>query len=365
MNRPTAGQPTRPLKDASGAGWRAVRVARPAISFRLDLRTLRVMLAFGLVALAALVGSVAVGEYPIGPGTVARSLVGRAGPGHEFIVTELRLPRAIVAFAVGAALGTAGAVFQGLTRNALAAPEIIGVAAGANLAAVLVIVVLPDTPVALLPVAALGGALAATTLVYRLAWRGGTSPIRLVLVGIGITLIGHALVTAVIGSVDEMVHASQLVIFMAGSVYGKGWTELAALAPWLVILIPLALVHARHLDVLRLGDHPARGLGVHVERERLALLAIAAALAGAAVATAGPVGFVGLMAPHIARRLVGTAHAAVLPVAATAGGTVVIMADTLARTLFAPAEIPVGVMTALAGAPFFVVLLFRSSTPGP
>ncbi|MQA86694.1 MAG: iron chelate uptake ABC transporter family permease subunit [Streptosporangiales bacterium] len=325
------------------------------------------MLALGLVAAAALVASIALGEYPIGLREVVRALVGQGHPGHEFIVMDLRLPRAVVAFAVGAALGAAGAVFQGLTRNALAAPEIIGVAAGANLAAVIVIVVLPATPIALLPVAALAGALATTALVYRLAWHGGSSPIRLILVGVGVTLVGHALVMAVVSSVDEIIHASQLVIFMAGSVYGKGWHELIALAPWIIVLLPLALGGARHLDALRLGDHPARGLGVHVERQRLTLLAIAAALAGAAVSTAGPVGFVGLMAPHIARRLVGAAYAAALPVAAMAGGTIVIAADTLARTLFAPVEIPVGVMTAIVGAPFFITLLFRaaSRTPGP
>ncbi|MPZ63090.1 MAG: iron chelate uptake ABC transporter family permease subunit [Propionibacteriales bacterium] len=342
-------------------------MARPEISFRIELHTLWVLLAFGLVATVALVVSVAVGEFPISPAEVVRTVVGRGEPQHAFIVMELRLPRAIVAFAVGAALGAAGVVFQGLTRNGLAAPEIIGVAAGANLAAVVVIVILPDTPLALLPVAAMAGALVATALVYRLAWRGGTSPVRLILVGIAMTMIGHALVMAVVSTIDEVIHASQLVIFMAGSVYGKGWPELTALAPWILVLLPLAVGWARHLDVLRLGDHPARGLGAHVERERFALMAIAAGLAGAAVAIAGPVGFVGLMAPHIARRLVGAAHAAVLPVAAMAGGTIVILADALARTLFAPVEIPVGVMTAIVGAPFFLVLLFRitSHTPGP
>lgn len=366
MTRDSAGHQAGQVPRLSGARrWRVVRLSRPVVSLRLDLRTLAVMLAFGVVAAVALAASVALGEFPIGPGAVVRTLAGQGEPGHEFIVMDLRLPRAVVAFAVGAALGSAGTIFQGLTRNALAAPEIIGVAAGANLAAVVVIVVLPSTPIALLPVAAWGGALAATALVYRLAWRGGTSPIRLVLVGVGVTLIGHALVMAVVSSVDEIIHASQLVIFMAGSVYGTGWRELLALAPWLIVLVPLALGGARHLDALRLGDYTARGLGVHVERERLGLLVVAAALAGAAVAIAGPVGFVGLMAPHIARRLVGDAHAAVLPVAAMAGGTIVIAADTLARTLFAPVEIPVGVMTAIVGAPFFIVLLFRTASRAP
>lgn len=340
--------------------WHAVRLERPPLSLRLDLRAAATVAALAVVAFGALVVTVGVGEFAISPPDVLAALLGRGESRHEFIVIDLRLPRVLVAFAVGTALAVSGAILQGITRNPLAAPEIVGVTAGANVAAVIVIVALPDTPIAYLSVAALAGALAAAALVYALAWRGGSSPVRVVLVGIGVTAVGYAIVTGVISSVDEIIHASQLVVFTAGSVFGKGWTELATLGALLLVLLPPALAGARRLDALRLGDDVASGLGARVERDRLALLVLAAALAASAVATAGPVSFVGLMAPHIARRLVGAAHAAVMPVAAMAGGTIVIAADALARTLFAPVDIPVGVMTAIVGAPYFVYLLYRT-----
>jgi len=327
---------------------------------RVDLHSVAVAAVLALVAFVALVISVGVGEFHVAPHDVLGALLGQGGGREEFVVTELRLPRALVAFAVGVALAVAGAIFQGLTRNPLAAPEIIGVAAGANVAAVIVIVVLPAAPIALLPAAAFAGGLAAAALVYLLAWRGGSSPVRLILVGIAITAVGYAIVTAVVASVDELIHASQLVIFTTGSVFGKGWRELAALAPAVLALLPVALAGARQLDALRLGDEVARGLGARVELVRLALLVVGTALTAAAVGIAGPVGFVGLMSPHIARRLVGAAHAAMLPVAGLVGGAIVIVADALARTLFAPIDIPVGVMTAVVGAPYFIYLLYRT-----
>ncbi len=337
-----------------------LRLERPSLSFRLHLRALAVSAALAVVALGALVVSIGVGELSVAPADVVRSLLGQGEAEHHFVVTELRFPRALVAMSVGAALGASGAILQGLTRNPLAAPEIVGVSAGANVAAVIVIVALPETPIALLSLAAFAGATLATAVVYALAWRGGTSPVRLVLVGIGVTAVGYAIVTAVISSVDELIHASQLVVFMAGSVYGTGWKELATLGPGVLILLPLALAGTRQLDALRLGDEIASGLGARVERERLALLAVATALAAVAVGTAGPVSFVGLMSPHIARRLAGAAHAAVVPVAAVAGATIVLVADTLARTVVAPVDIPVGVTTAVVGAPYFIYLLYRS-----
>jgi len=297
------------------------------VSLRVDLYAVAVGGGVALVALAALVATLGLGEFPIAPGDVLLTLVGQGTGSQEFIVVGLRLPRALVALTVGVALGASGAILQALTRNPLAAPEIIGVTAGANVAAVVVIVFAPAIPLALLPPAAFAGALATCAVVYALSWRGGSAPIRLILVGIAITAVGYAVVTAVISTVDEIIHASQLVVFTAGSVFATGWSELAALAPWVAVLLPLALAATRHLDALGLGDEVARALGARVERARLALVTLAAGLAGAAVAVAGPVSFVGLMAPHIARRLVGSAHASVLPISALVGGTVVIVAD--------------------------------------
>jgi len=321
-------------------------------------RTRAVIATSALLSLATLILTVGLGEYPIAPGDVLLSLLGRGDPSSSFVVSELRLPRALVAFGVGAGLAASGVILQGLTRNALAAPDLVGVSAGAHVAAVVVIVALPDLTIAMLPACAFAGALLASALVYALAWRdGGSSPSRLLLIGVGITTLGYAIVLGVISSIDELIHASQLVTFMAGTVYGRGWQELATLAPWLAIGLPLALLSARQLDSLMLGDDTAGALGVRIEAERLRLLALAAGLAGAAVAVAGPVGFVGLMAPHAARRLAGAGHAAVLTTAVMLGGCLVLVADAAARTAFAPVDIPVGVVTAIIGAPYLIWLL--------
>jgi iron-siderophore transport system permease protein len=309
------------------------------------------------LSLVALILTVGLGEYPVAPGDVLLALLGQCDPSSSFVVTELRLPRALVAFGVGAGLAASGVILQGLTRNALAAPELVGVSAGANTAAVIAIVVLPNLPAAALPVCAFVGALATSVLVYALAWRKGSSPTRLLLVGVAITTLGYAIVLGVISSVDDLIHASQLVTFIAGTVYGRGWPELASLVPWLALLLPLALLYARDLDSLNLGDDAASALGLRLEAARLRLIALAAGLAGAAVAVAGPVGFVGLMAPHAARRLVGASHAVLLATAVMLGGCLVLVADAIARTAFAPVDIPVGVVTAIIGAPYLLWLL--------
>ncbi len=320
-------------------------------------RTVVVVAGSAIISLATLIVTVGLGEYPVAPAEVLLALLGEGAPSSSFVVTELRLPRALVAFGVGAGLAASGVILQGLTRNALAAPELVGVSAGANTAAVVVIVALPDLPIAVLPFCGFAGALATSALVYALAWRGGSSPSRLLLVGVAITTLGYALVLGVISSIDDVIHASQLVTFLAGTVYGRGWPELAALTPWLALLLPLALLSARDLDTLVLGDEAAGGLGLRIEAGRLQLLAIAAGLAGVAVAVAGPVGFVGLMAPHAARRLVGANHAVLLTTAVMLGGCLVLVADAIARTAFAPVDIPVGVVTAIIGAPYLIWLL--------
>ena len=322
-------------------------------------RTPLVLVATAVVGLVAFVATLCLGEVAVAPRDVLRALAGQDAADGAFVVTELRLPRALVAACAGAGLAAAGVVLQGITRNALAAPELVGVSAGANAAAVVVIVAVPDLPVSVLPAFAFAGALAASALVYALSWRGGTSGSRLLLVGVGVTTVGYAVVLGVVATIDELIHASQLVTFMAGSVYGRGWPELGAVAPWLALLLPLVALSARDLDALSLGDPVARGLGARVEHQRLRLLVLAAGLAGSAVAVAGPVGFVGLMAPHIARRLVGGAHAPLLATSVLLGAAIVLLADAIARLAFAPVDVPVGVVTAIVGAPYLLWLLAR------
>jgi iron complex transport system permease protein len=331
------------------------------ISLKSDRRFLKVLLILTLITFVAMVISIGYGEYPIAPLDVIKTLFGlpTANGDYPFIINTLRLPRIIVAFLVGVGLAIAGAITQGITRNPLAAPEIIGINAGASLAAVSLLVLLPNVPVSLLPFAAMVGALTVALLIYYLAWQGGSSPIRLILVGIGFDLIVSALTDIMItfGEIDSV---SQALVWLAGSVYGRTWTEVWALMPWIIIFGSVALFLGRELNILNLGDEIAMSLGSQIEWQRGLLLLTSVALAGASITTAGAVGFIGLMAPHLARQLVGVSHEKLIPVAAMLGGVLVVIADLFGRVMFAPLEIPCGIVTAAIGAPYFVYLLIKN-----
>jgi len=357
-----AGFVKRVLKTARGRKKQvALRLARPPVSFNVDLRAAAVIFLIGLVTLAAMIVNVGVGEYPISPPDVVRTILGLEveDGSYDFIVNTLRLPRVIVALMVGIALGMSGAILQGLTQNDLAAPDIVGVNAGASLAAVTLIVAIPSVSTAFLPPAAFGGALAVAVTLYLLAWKGRSSPLRLILIGIGLGAVASALTTVMIvfGDIQQV---SQALIWLTGSVYGRGWEHIWSLLPWLAVFVPLAFLYARHLNALNLGDEPATGLGVKIERERALLLLASVALAGAAVATAGTIGFVGLIAPHVARMMVGPSQGGLLPSAAMTGGMLVVVSDLVGRTAFGVVEIPCGIITSAIGAPFFLYLLYRN-----
>jgi len=322
---------------------------------------LSVLVILAVAILVVTVLSVGYGEYPISSIAVIKTLLGRStnNPDYNFVIYTLRLPRVIIAFLVGLGLAIAGTILQGLTRNPLAAPEVIGVEAGAGLAAVMVIVLFPSIPIFFLPIAAFTGALIAALLVYGLSWNGSSSPIRLILVGVGVGAIASAFTSLMI-TFGNIYDVSQALVWLSGSVYGRSWEHIQALLPWLIVFIPLSLLGARELNTLSLGDDVARGLGSSVEWQRGRLLITSVALAGASVATAGTIGFVGLMAPHLARQLVGTSHEGLMPTAALVGGLIVTLADVVGRSLFAPIELPCGVITAAVGAPYFLYLLYRN-----
>jgi iron complex transport system permease protein len=305
--------------------------------------------------------SVGYGEYPISPLNVTKTLLGLPtdNADYRFVIYTLRLPRVIVAVLVGAGLAIAGTILQGLTRNPLAAPEIVGIDAGAGLAAVTLIVLFPAMPIFFLPVAAFVGAFIAALIVYFLAWENGSSPIRLILVGVGVGAIASAFTSLMI-TFGNIYDVSQALVWLAGSVYGRTWDHFQALLPWVLIFVPLSLFCARELNTLHLGDDVARGLGSAIEWQRGLLLLTSVALAGASVATAGTIGFVGLMAPHLSRQLVGPSYEGLMPTAALVGGFIVSLADLLGRSLFAPIELPCGVITAAVGAPYFLYLLYRN-----
>jgi iron complex transport system permease protein len=342
------------------SSWVVVRAPWLAVSLRIDRRVPPVLLLATLATLIAMIVNVGVGEYPIAPLDVIKSVLHlpSAGAEHSFIVNTLRLPRMLVAALVGLALGISGAIMQGLTRNPLADPDILGISPGAGLAAVTLIVVVQSVSSDLVSLGAFAGALLAALLIYLLAWRSGDSPLRLILVGVGLGAIAGALTTLML-TFGNLYDVQRALSWLTGSIYGRSWKEFWALLPWVLLFTPPALLLARDLNALHLGEEIAQGLGVRVTLRRGMLMLIAVALAGATVAAAGTIGFVGLMAPHIGRRLVGADHIGLLPTAGLVGAFTVVAADLVGRTLFAPIELPVGLVTAAIGAPFFLFLLWR------
>lgn len=338
--------------------WRTA-VGRDA-SFRVDRRVPLALLLTLVVILAVFVLTLGAGEYPIAPADVIKTLLHMdlGDKNYNFVVNQLRLPRALVAYMAGAMLALSGAIMQTLTRNPLASPDITGVTAGASLAAVVLIAFVPGAPLTLLPLAALCGGLLAAGGIYLLSWRGGDSPMRMILIGIGLgAVLGAAQSMMMLTSSIEQVQAA--LHWLTGSIYARTWKHFWTILPWFAILGVLAIASARHLDALHLGDDISRGLGMRVHRQRLFTLIAAVGLAAAAVSQVGAIGFVGLVAPHVARRIAGVGHIGYLLLSAMLGGALVMLADFAGRMVFAPYEVPAGIFTALIGAPFFVYLLWR------
>lgn len=270
-----------------------------------------------------------------------------------------RLAVAALAALVGSALAVSGLLLQGQVRNPLASPDLLGITSGASAGAVFYLAVLAGSlgPHGL-PLAAMLGAGLAALLVYGLAWNHGTSPLRLVLVGVGVSAMLAAATTFLL-VFSPLTTTLSAYVWLTGSVYGASWPEVRALGLWwLVLLLPLAAL-ARHAVLAQLDDDLARGLGVRLQRQRAALLALAVALAGVAIAWGGAIAFVGLIAPHIARRLLPAGFAAQALMAALVGALLVMLADLLGRTLFLPLDLPAGIFVAALGAPFFLYLLIR------
>jgi len=343
--------------------WVTVRLRE--LSFRIDKRGPLVALALLIFTAVVLVLSISYGEYDIAPLDVVNTLLDTNQDHPDYsnlhlVVFTFRLPRIVLAFLVGAALATSGALLQGITRNPLADPYLLGVVSGASLAAVILIVWLKDLPFYILPWAAFGGAMLTAAVVYALAWRGGnSSPMRLILIGIAVEGVLMA-ITELFLVFGDIYDVQQAYVWLAGSVYGRSWEHVRALGAWMLVFMPLAFLGARGLNMLGMGDDAAKGLGLRVEQHRAFLLIVSVALAGAAVAVAGAIGFVGLVAPHITRRLVGPTHEGLLPVSAMLGGALMVVADLIGRWIITPSELPVGIVTAMIGAPYFIYLLIRN-----
>jgi iron complex transport system permease protein len=321
-----------------------------------------------LATLASVVVAVTVGPADITARDVWASVLHHLGVGEspltplrDGIVWQLRMPRVLTAAAVGAGLAIAGAVMQALTRNALADPYLLGLSSGASLGAVSVLLLGVGI---LLPVAAFAGALAALLLTLLIARAGGAglAPTRTVLAGVAVSSLGAALTSFVVFWTATGDSYREILSWLLGSLAGADWTTVAIAAGALAAVgIPIVL-SGRSLDAFAFGDTAAAALGVHVSRTRWLLLVATALLTGAMVSVSGSIGFIGLVLPHAVRLVVGARHRILLPLSALVGAIVLIWSDTLARTLFDPRELPVGIVTAVVGAPLFILLLVRRPT---
>ncbi|ODU05330.1 MAG: iron ABC transporter [Pseudonocardia sp. SCN 72-86] len=316
-------------------------------------------LTIGVVVVFAL--SLVVGAAVISLPDVLSTLAGQGSRNTNYVILELRLPRALAALMVGIAFGLAGAVFQNLLHNPLASPDVIGISTGASAAAVLGIVGFGLTGIAISGLA-LGGALATAMAMYAIAWRNGVSGYRLILVGIGLSALLLSVISYFMTSA-QVTNAQDALIWISGSLSGRNWNQVVPLLISLVVLVPITLVLGRVLGMLGLGDDTARGLGVPVAKVRLGLIVAAVALAGVATAATGPIAFVALLAGPIGRSLAKDGSPALLP-SALVGALIVLVADFAAQhTPFLP-NLPVGVLTGAIGAPYLLWQLARTNSGG-
>jgi iron complex transport system permease protein len=327
------------------------------------------MAALTLALVGAILLGVAVGSVWVSPMTTLRIIVWKLGltdrpeevaRSAEVIVLQLRLPRVLLAGIVGAALAASGAVFQGLFRNPMADPAIIGVSSGAALGAVLVIVTVGAGSLGALavPAAAFAGAMATALLVYRLARIGpAVNVATLLLAGIAVAAVISGLMSLVMSLSGEEIRS--IYAWLVGGLVAQGWRSIAIVVPVVALGLAGAALVAHQLNLVALGEERAAQLGVAVDVLKGRAIAVGALLAAAAVSVAGVIGFVGLMSPHLLRLVVGADHRRLVPASALGGATLLILADLVARTVISPAELPVGVVTALLGGPFFLFLLRR------
>jgi len=327
-------------------------------------------LALGVVAVVmAAVAGLVVGPAGIEPVEVVRRLLGLSStldPQQVAIVEQIRLPRVVLGLLVGSTLSLCGASYQGVFRNPLADPYLLGAAAGAGLGVTLVIVRAAEggaTP-ALAPVAAFVGALGAVALTYVLGASGGhrASTASLILAGVAVASFLTAMQTYVQQRNQDTIR--QVYTWILGRLSTAGWGEVRLLLPYAIVTWAVLLAHRRVLDVLAVGDDEAATLGVHAARSRLVIIIAASLGTAAAVSVSGLIAFVGIIVPHTVRLLAGQSHRVVLPLSLLFGGAFLCLADLLARTLSSPAEIPIGVVTAFFGAPFFVLVLRSSRRMG-
>ncbi|AVM25461.1 FecCD family ABC transporter permease [Bacillus pumilus] len=327
-------------------------------------RALVVTVVLLCLSAAVVLYSLNTGTLKLNPIVVVKTLFGFGDFQSETVLFDYRLPRIVVTMLAGIGLGIAGGILQSLSRNPLADPGIIGLNAGAAFGLIVFVTyfhALEGNPSLLIPLFTFGGGLLAAAVIVLLAYdrHEGLVPIRLILVGIAVAAGFSALTLYLSLKLDEDTYtfASR---WLVGNVWGRDWIHVLALLPWIVCLVLLSLIQSSTLNALTLGDAVASSVGVRVQRKRLLLLTLAVGLASASVSMTGGIGFIGLVAPHLARRLVGSLHQYFLPVSALLGLLILVSADTIGRSVFAPNAIPAGVVVAFIGAPYFLYLLAKT-----
>ncbi|KYH26065.1 cobalamin import system permease protein BtuC [Halalkalicoccus paucihalophilus] len=307
-----------------------------------------------------------VAELLLGDGLAATLGLSSAGielSRETLIVWNIRLPRVLVGAFVGMNLAVSGAIFQAVTRNELASPFILGVSSGAGLAILLTLVVFSGLSTLLPVIASVGGALA-FLLVYAIAWKGGTSPVRLVLAGVIVGTVCNSLQTGIFFFADDIGVVQNAIAWTTGSLTGTDWRQVRMVLPWTVVAMGLALVSSRQLNVLLLGERTASALGMSVEKVRFALSGVAVLAAAASIAVAGIVGFVGLIVPHVVRNVVGSDYKRLVVGCLFAGPALLVAADVGARLALSPVQLPVGIVTGLVGGPYFLYLMRKTEQLG-
>ncbi|GAA0122745.1 iron ABC transporter permease [Clostridium faecium] len=315
-----------------------------------------IIIVFAIIAVSGFFVSNSLGSMKIPIKEIFQVILNNTEDARRQVIWNVRIPRTIVAALVGINLAVSGAILQGVMRNPLADPQIIGISSGAGLAGIIILILFPQH-IQFVPIVAFIGAMAASISIYIIAWKDGIKPNRIILSGVAVSAFLGAGITGLMVFYADRVHGA--LMFMAGGLSARSWPQVKMILPYTVLGLILAFLMREKLNILILGDDVARGLGLNVESTRLIATVIAALLAASAVSVVGLLGFVGLIVPHIVRLIVGTDYKYLIPGSVFLGSAVLMYSDTIARTIFSPIEIPVGVIMAAIGAPFFLYLLRR------
>jgi len=334
-------------------------------SFIYEKRLILTFFILLIIAFLSILLSLSIGKTNFSITEIIKTLFGLGSKYNSLIINQFRLPRTLVGFLVGASLALSGGILQGISKNPLASPNLIGVVNGGSVGALIFLTMFLNTndnsltvSIFYMPIFALIGAFLIAFLIYITAFKNGVTPFRLILIGIAFSGAAKALTTILIIN-GPLVLVTEANLWLTGTVYGTNWLHVKLLLTWFLIFSIITIFFIKDLNVQNLDDNIAIGLGTNLNKKRLMFILLSTALASGAVAVGGGVSFVGLVGPHIARKLTNSSFENIMPLSILSGGIIVVLADILARTLFAPLDLPVGIFTASIGAPFFIFLLWK------